>query len=55
MRVRTSGHGPIRHFVHARAGGPMLLGWPPVFRYLHEALLDDALDQAERADGRDRP
>ncbi|CAL9388912.1 hypothetical protein SUDANB121_01223 [Nocardiopsis dassonvillei] len=38
----------LRHLLAIRAHGPALLTWPLVFRPLHDALLEDALDRAER-------
>ncbi|OFW55102.1 MAG: hypothetical protein A2V75_03055 [Actinobacteria bacterium RBG_16_70_17] len=37
------------HTIEGRASGRMLAAWPLVFRPLHDALLEDALDKAERA------
>ncbi|MFL1378619.1 MULTISPECIES: SRPBCC family protein [unclassified Nocardiopsis] len=38
----------LRHLLAIRAHGPALLTWPLVFRPLHDALLEDCLDRAER-------
>lgn len=43
-----SGGAVLRHLLAMRARGPALLTWPLVFRPLHDALLEDALDRAER-------
>lgn len=37
----------LRHLLAMRAHGPALLTWPLIFRPLHDALLEDALDRAE--------
>ncbi len=42
----------LRHVVEGRAKGRMLFAWPVVFRPLHDALLEDALDRAESEVGR---
>lgn len=42
----------MRHVIEMDVRGPALLSWPLVFRPLHDALLEDALDKAER--GRER-
>lgn len=39
----------LRHTVTGSATGLMRLGWPLILRPLHDALLDDCLDGAERA------
>ncbi len=41
----------LRHVIEARLGGPMVLAWPVVVRWLHDALLEDLLDCAEQAVG----
>jgi hypothetical protein len=38
----------LRHVVEGRASGTMRLKWPLVVRPLHDALVEDALDRAER-------
>lgn len=49
-RVTPAGNGcRIRHSIAGRAVGRMLPTWPLVFRPLHDALIRDALDKAERA------
>ncbi|MBT8397363.1 MAG: SRPBCC family protein [Gemmatimonadetes bacterium] len=37
----------LRHVIEMRVSGPALLTWPVVFRPLHDALLEDALDKVE--------
>ena len=37
----------VRHTMSARLGGWARLSWPLVFRWLHDALIEDALDRAE--------
>ncbi|WP_216905441.1 SRPBCC family protein [Nocardia noduli] len=39
----------VRHLLAARPRGPMRLSWPLVFRGLHDACVEDCLDNAERA------
>lgn len=41
----------LRHVLEMRTTGPALLSWPLVFRPLHDALIEDALDRAERSVG----
>ena len=38
----------LRHLLAIHARGPALLTWPLVFRPLHDALVEDGLDRAER-------
>ena len=38
----------LRHVLEMKAAGPALFTWSLVFRPLHDALLEDALDKAER-------
>lgn len=45
----------LRHVIEMDARGPALLGWLLVFRPLHDALLEDALDRAERSLGAEPP
>jgi Protein of unknown function (DUF2867) len=45
----------LRHVVAGRTGGVMLVGWPLVVRPLHDALLEDLLDNAEQAVGTEPP
>jgi hypothetical protein len=37
----------LRHAIEGRASGRMLTAWPLLYRPLHDALLEDALDKAE--------
>ncbi|MEV6103264.1 SRPBCC family protein [Streptomyces sp. NPDC051940] len=39
----------LRHTMAVRLRGPFVLLWPLAVRWLHDALLEDALDRAERA------
>jgi hypothetical protein len=39
----------LRHEIVMRVWGPARVTWPLVIRPLHDALLEDALDKAERA------
>ncbi|MCO1659174.1 DUF2867 domain-containing protein [Pseudonocardia humida] len=41
----------LRHVAEGRLTGPMVLLWPLVVRWLHDAVLEDLLDRAERAAG----
>jgi len=48
--VIADGDGAVlRHTLTGRARGWMRLAWPLVWRPLHDALIDDALDRGERA------
>jgi hypothetical protein len=38
----------VRHTLVGTPAGAMRLGWPLAFRWLHDALLEDLLDNAER-------
>ncbi|MGW4891796.1 SRPBCC family protein [Kitasatospora sp. NPDC004240] len=42
------GRSTLRHTLAMRAAGPARLSWPLAYRWLHDALLEDALDRAER-------
>lgn len=42
------GQARLRHVLEMRTSGPALLSWPLVFRPLHDALIEDALDRTER-------
>jgi len=42
------GHSRLRHILEMRTAGSAVVSWPIVFRPLHNALIDDALDRAER-------
>lgn len=47
-RVAPAGDGcRIRHSIDGRTAGAMRLAWPFLFRPLHDALIEDALDKAE--------
>jgi len=39
----------LRHALEGRTRGLMLAAWPLFYRPLHDALIEDALDKAERA------
>jgi hypothetical protein len=41
----------IRHVIRGRTTGRMRLGWPLAVRWLHDAVVEDLLDQAEIAVG----
>lgn len=50
--VPTGGRGTtLRHVLEMNARGPALLTWPLVFRSLHDALVEDCLDNAACALG----
>lgn len=49
----ASGTTRIRHLLEIRAHGSARLAWPLIFRPLHDALIEDALDRAERRCGGD--
>ncbi|MFJ6515748.1 SRPBCC family protein [Streptomyces sp. NPDC091406] len=42
-------HTLLRHTLAMNTSGPARLTWPLVWRPLHDALLEDSLDRAERA------
>jgi hypothetical protein len=42
------GHVTVRHVIDARLVGRMRVLWPLVVRWLHDAVLEDLLDNAER-------
>jgi hypothetical protein len=44
-------HARLRHVLEMRASGPALVSWTFIFRPLHDALIEDALDCAEHATG----
>jgi hypothetical protein len=60
-RIGVTGHHEVRveplgaercrlvHELVGRTHGRMILGWPLMLRWLHEALIQDLLDNAERA------
>lgn len=39
----------LRHTIEAKPYGWMRIGWPVAVRWLHDSLIEDALDNAERA------
>lgn len=39
----------VRHLLAMHLRGPARLTWPLVFRWMHDALLEDSLDRAESA------
>jgi hypothetical protein len=41
----------LRHLLEMRTGWPAWITWPLIFRPLHDALLEDSLDRAERSVG----
>jgi hypothetical protein len=41
----------LRHVAEGRLSGPMVLAWPLAVRWGHDAVLEDLLDNAERAVG----
>ncbi len=45
----SDGRSVLRHIIDAEAYGWMRLGWPLAMRWGHDALLEEALDNAERA------
>lgn len=50
--LATSDNGvTLRHELLMDARGPALFTWPLLYRPLHDALLEDALDNAERVTG----
>ena len=44
----AEGGAVLRHVLEMEARGPARLSWPVVFRPLHDALVEDALDKVER-------
>lgn len=44
----AEGGSVLRHVLEMQARGPARLSWPVVFRHLHDALVEDALDKVER-------
>lgn len=50
-----AGRSTLRHTVRAELRGAMRLSWPLVFRWLHDAVAEDALDCVARALGQDLP
>jgi hypothetical protein len=51
VQETAPGRALLRHVLEMETEGPAVLTWPLVFRWLHDALLEDALDQAETAVG----
>jgi carbon monoxide dehydrogenase subunit G len=52
FEVVPAGQGTrLRHFLSMRVRGTARIAWPTVFRPLHDALIEDALDKAERSLG----
>ncbi len=51
LTVHPAGAGAsvLRHEIDARTHGVMVLLWPLMVRWLHDALLEDLLDRAETA------
>jgi hypothetical protein len=47
----TPVHCVLEHRVEMRLSGPALLSWPLLYRPLHDALVEDALTQAEASLG----
>ncbi len=47
VRPGAGGGTILRHSLEGRPGGWMRIGWPLFFRWLHDALVEDALDRAE--------
>ncbi|WP_017594984.1 SRPBCC family protein [Nocardiopsis potens] len=47
----TDGGVLLRHLLTVQPVGPARVSWPLVYRPLHDALLEDALDKAERSLG----
>jgi hypothetical protein len=39
----------LRHAIEGRTAGAMVFAWPAFYRPLHDALIEDSLDKAERA------
>ncbi len=47
--VEPSGSGAVlQHVLEMKTSGFALLSWPLIFRPLHDALIEDSLDKAER-------
>lgn len=49
FEIEEAGPGAVRvrHFIEMKTSGWARLSWPLVFRPLHDALLEDALDRAQ--------
>ncbi len=50
VEARSTGS-RLRHVLEMEARGTACVSWPLVFRPLHDALIEDALDRAQRALG----
>jgi hypothetical protein len=47
-RIEPAGDGcRLRHAIEGATAGKMLAAWPLLYRPLHDALIEDALDKAE--------
>lgn len=51
LEARGVGSTVLRHELEGRTRGAMVLLWPLAVRWAHDALVEDAFDQAERALG----
>ena len=51
VEARDASSAVLRHCMEARTSGAMRLLWPLTVRWLHDAVLEDLLDRAERALG----
>jgi hypothetical protein len=47
IKDRAPGIVRLEHTLSMRLSGTALLSWPLLFRWLHDALIEDALDRAE--------
>lgn len=47
IKASTPGRVRLEHRLSMRVSGVALLSWPLIFRWLHDALIEDALDRAE--------
>jgi hypothetical protein len=48
FEIQPSGGGcELRHTIDMKPSGPALVTWPLLFRPLHDALLEDALDKVD--------
>ena len=50
----TSAHCVLEHRIEMRTHGPALLSWHLLYRYLHDALIEDALAAGEASLGLER-
>jgi hypothetical protein len=55
VRADNSGHTVLRHELVMNTSGAARVTWPVVFRPLHDALIEDALDKAGSALGEGQP